>query len=382
MTFSGRELRSTIASGGTLTLSVAEVAITDPDDDEVIVEMEAAPINPSDLVLLLGPADLSTLKTIPGEPPGLAFTVPAARLRATTGRPDQSAAGRLDRSLAVGIEGAGTVVAAGKNAQALKGKLVAMFSVGAYAQYRKIRAQDVTLLPPGATAEQGAAMFINPLTALGFVETARTGGHTAIIHTAAASSLGQMLQRVCLADDIPLINIVRSPGQVDLLRSIGAKIVLNSRDEDFREQLVGAILQTGASVAFDPIGGGCLGSDLLEAMEEAAVRRTAADSRSEVDTLKQLYIYGFLDVGPTILNRGYIGDDWSVAGWRLPPFLKRAGPEVGQRLRSRVVDELTTTFTSNYTRVIGLAEALQPDVLRAYERKATGEKFLIDPRRN
>lgn len=374
MTFSGRELRSTIASEGTLTLSLENVVISDPGDDEVIVRVEAAPINPSDLVLMLGPADLSTLKRTAGDKPGLIFTVPDARLKAPIGRPDQSAAGRLDQSLPVGIEGAGTVVAAGKNAEALKGKLVSLFSVGMYAEYRKVGAQDVTPLPDGATAGQGAAMFINPLTALGFVETARRGGHKAIIHTAAASSLGQMFQRICLADAIPLINIVRSPEQVDILRKIGATIVLNSKDKDFRERLVEAVEETGATVAFDPIGGGTLGSDILEAIERAAIRKGS-------DTFKQLYIYGFLDDGSTVLNRGFIGDEWSVSGWRLPPFLKKLEPEVGQRLRQRVIDELTTTFSTDYNRVIGLAEALQPDVLRAYVRKATGEKFLIDPGR-
>lgn len=380
MTFVGRELRSRTASNGTLTLSLEDVVITDLADDEIVVRIEAAPINPSDLVWGLGPADRSTLQKIEGDRPGLTFTVPEASLSAPTGRPDQSASGRLDQSLQVGFEGAGTVVGAGRNAERLKGKLVAMLGVGMYADYHKIQAQDVTLLPDGATAQQGAAMFINPLTALGFVETARAGGHKAIIHTAAASSLGQMFQRLCLVDGIPLINIVRSQAQVDLLRDIGAATVLNSRDADFPKRLVASIEETGATIAFDPIGGGSLGSDLLVAMEEAALRRMAKNSHYSLDSLKQLYIYGFLDTGPTILSPGHIGDDWSVSGWRLPPFLKRSGAEVEQRMRNRVFDELTTTFSTHYTRVIGLAEALQPDVLRAYERKATGEKFLIDPR--
>lgn len=373
MTFQGRELRSTIAGNGTLTLSIEEVAISDPADDEIIVRVEAAPINPSDLGLLLGPADLSTLREVEGEGPGLLFDVPEARLKAM--------AARIDQSLPVGNEGAGTVVAAGKNARGLEGKLVGLLGGAMYADYRKIRAQDVTPLPAGATAADGASMFVNPLTALGFVETARREGHKAIIHSAAASNLGQMVQRICLADGVPLINIVRSPQQVAVLQEIGAQIVLNSRDDDFHQRLVAAISETGATVAFDPIGGGTLGTEILQAMEEAAARKMTEYSRYGSDTFKQLYIYGTLDFGPTVINRRPLGYEWSVSGWLLNFFLRKAGPEGEKRLRQRVVDELTTTFASNYTRVIGLAEALQPDVLRAYERKATGEKFLIDPRR-
>ena len=371
MTFTGRELRSTLAGNGTLTLTLEKVEVADPADDEIIVRVEAAPINPSDLGLLLGPADLSTLQEAGGANPGLTFAVPEARLKAMTGR--------LDQSLPVGNEGAGTVVAAGKNAQGLMGRLVGLLGGAMYADYRKIRAQDVTPLPDGATAAQGASMFVNPLTALGFVETARREGHTAIIHTAAASNLGQMVQRICLADGVPLINIVRSQEQVDVLHTISAKIVLNSQDADFHERLVAAIEETGATVAFDPIGGGPLGSEILQAMEEAAVSKMSEYSRYGSDTFKQLYIYGTLDFGPTVLNRRPLGYQWSVSGWLLNFFMKKAGPEVEKRLRKRVLDELTTTFASNYTRVIGLAEALRPDVLRAYERKATGEKFLIDP---
>lgn len=374
MGFIGRELRSTVTEDGMLTLSLERVDIADPADDEIVVRIDAAPINPSDLGLLIGPADMSTLEDSGDGTPGLTFAVPPVRLPAL--------AARLGQSLPVGNEGAGTVVAAGKNVQELEGKLVGMIAGGMYADYRKVRAQDVTTLPEGATAAQGASMFVNPLTALGFVETAKRDGHTAIIHTAAASNLGQMVQRICLADGLPLVNIVRSTEQVQLLRDNGAKIVLNSRDADFYQQLVSATVETGATVAFDPIGGGEMGSDVLRAMEEAAVKRMSEYSRYGSDTFKQLFIYGTLDFGPTIINRRPIGYQWSVSGWLLTPFLKKVGPEVEQRLRKRVADELTTTFASHYTRVIGLAEALQPDVLRAYERKATGEKFLIDPTLN
>jgi NADPH-dependent curcumin reductase CurA len=225
-------------------------------------------------------------------------------------------------------------------------------------------------------------MFVNPLTALGFVETARREGHKAIVHTAAASNLGQMLQRICLADGVPLINVVRSQEQEDILRSIGATHVLNSKAETFGESLIDAIAATGATIAFDPIGGGSLGSDILHAMEVAAVRNMKVYSRYGSDTFKQLYIYGALDLGPTTINRFGLGYQWSVSGWLLTPFLNKVGPETEDRLRRRIADELTTTFASAYTRVIGLGEALRPDVLRAYERKATGEKFLIDPTRD
>jgi NADPH:quinone reductase-like Zn-dependent oxidoreductase len=374
MTVTGRELRSTAREDGTLTLSLEDVAIEAPGPDEVVVRVEAAPINPSDLGLLLGPADLSTMR-VGGTPerPVLTFDVPKGRMSAVRAR--------LDQSLPVGNEGAGTVIAAGENAKALKGRLVGMLGGAMYADYRKLKIRDVVPLPEGASAADGASMFVNPLTALGFVETARNEGHKAIVHTAAASNLGQMLQKICLADGVPLVNIVRSEEQAAILRGIGATHVLNSRDEDFRARLVDAIAETGATVAFDAIGGGTLGSDIMQAMEQAASRTMAEYSRYGSNTFKQLYVYGALDLSPTTLNRLAFGFQWSVSGWLLTPFLQKAGQETAARLRQRVVDELTTTFASRYTRTIGLAEALDPDTLRAYERKATGEKFLIDPTR-
>ncbi|WP_439817497.1 zinc-binding dehydrogenase [Zavarzinia sp. CC-PAN008] len=357
-----------------MTLSLQDVSVGDPGDDEIVVRIEAAPINPSDLGLLLGPADLATLREGgAGGAPTLTFTVPEGRLPAV--------AGRLGQSLPVGNEGAGTVVAAGRNAKALEGRRVGMFGGAMYADYRLINVRDVIPLPEGASAADGASMFVNPLTALGFVETARREGHPAIIHTAAASNLGQMLQRICLADGVPLVNIVRSTEQAKILQDIGATHVLNSKDADFEARLVDAIVETGATVAFDAIGGGTLASQIVQAMERAAVRRMTTYSRYGSDAFKQLYIYGALDLSPTVLNRLAFGFQWSVSGWLLPPFLNKVGPEVAARLRQRVADELTTTFRSHYTKVISLAEALSPDNLRAYERKATGEKFLIDPTR-
>jgi NADPH:quinone reductase-like Zn-dependent oxidoreductase len=371
MTFTGRELRSTIHHDGRLTLSLEEVQVDDPADDEIVVRIEAAPINPSDLGLLLGPADLSTLARRDPDGPGLMFSVPESRLAGV--------AGRLGQSMTVGNEGAGTVVAAGRNAASLEGRRVGMIGGAMYADYRRIKASEVIPLPADASAADGASMFVNPLTALGFVETAKSEGHQAIIHTAAASNLGQMLQRICLADGIPLVNIVRSQAQADILRDIGAVYVLNSQDDDFPARLTQTVEETGATIAFDAIGGGTLGSVIMQAMERAAVKRMPVYNRYGSTVFKQLYIYGALDPSPTTLDRLAFGFEWSVSGWLLFPFLQKAGPQVAQRMRARVVDELTTTFASHYTRVIGLAEALEPEVLRAYERKATGEKFLISP---
>ncbi len=374
MAWTGREMRSTIDKDGTLVLSLEEVELAEPGDDEVIVRVEATPINPSDTGLLLGPADLSHIDAADSAAqPSLTLTVPPARL--------PGVAGRIGQSLPIGNEGAGTVVAAGKNAAALQGKRVGMYGGAMYADYRKIDVDSVIPLPEGASAADGASMFINPLTALGFVETARREGHKAIVHTPAASNLGQILQRICLADGIPLVNIVRSEEQAALLRGIGATHVLNSKDADFDARLTDAVAETGATIAFDAIGGGKLGSDILQAMERAAARRPGAYSRYGSTVFKQLYIYGSLDTAPTQLNRAALGYAWSVSAWLLFHYLPKIGPEAVQRLRQRVADELTTTFASHYTRTIGLAEVLQPEVLRAIDRKATGEKFLIDPSR-
>ncbi len=370
----GRELRSMVREDGTLELMLEEVTLGDPAADEVIVRVEAAPINPSDLGLLLGPADVSTLRASgTGARPALTFDVPAARLAGLKAR--------FGQSLPVGNEGAGTVIAAGTDAAALQGRRVGMIGGAMYADYRKLKIREVVPLPEGASAADGASMFVNPLTALGFVETMRAEGHKAIVHTAAASNLGQMLQRVCLKDGVPLVNVVRSEEQAAILRDIGATHVLNSRDADFRAKLVDAIAETGATIAFDAIGGGTLGSDIMQAMEQAAARSMTEYSRYGSNSFKQLYIYGALDFAPTTLNRLTFGYQWSVSGWLLTPFLMKAGQEMAMRLRQRVADELTTTFASHYMRTIGLAEALDPEVLRAYERKATGEKYLIDPTR-
>jgi NADPH:quinone reductase-like Zn-dependent oxidoreductase len=367
---SGLQLRSLITSAGQLELSLAKVDIPDPAPDEILVRVEASPINPSDLGLLLGAADLSTAKAAEG--PRLTAQVPPQVLRAM--------AGRLDQSLAVGNEGAGTVVAAGADpaAQALLGKTVAGIGGAMYAQYRTFKAADVLPLPPGASAADGASCFVNPLTALGMVETMRREGHTALIHTAAASNLGQMLQKICLKDGVALVNIVRSAGQAKILADIGATHVLDSTAPGFVEALTDALAETGATLAFDAIGGGKLASQILGAMEAALNRKAAAYSRYGSATHKQVYIYGGLDTGPTELIRSY-GMAWGLGGWLLTYFLMKTPPADVQKLRQRVADELKTTFASHYTAEIGLAEALDPQIAAAYNRKTTGEKYLINP---
>lgn len=370
----GLELRSTVDAEGMLTLSLEEISLSPPAEDEVIVRVEAAPINPSDLGLLLGPADIATMTTGgTADRPTVQFAVPSGRMGAVRAR--------IGQSLPVGNEGAGTVIDAGANAQALIGRKVGMLGGAMYTQYRKLKTRDVVPLPEGASAADGAAMFVNPLTALSFVETMRMEGHKAIIHTAAASNLGQMLQKICRADGVPLVNIVRSDAQAAILTAIGATHVLDSSAPDFRARLVDAIVDTGATIAFDAIGGGSLGSDILQSIEQAANRTATEYSRYGSTTFKQLYIYGGLDLSPTVMNRMAFGFQWSVGGFLLTPFLQKAPKETVAAMRRRVVDELTTTFASHYTATIGLAEALSPDVLRAYERKATGEKYLIDPSR-
>lgn len=369
----GLELRSLVKPEGELELSLVEVPIPTPAADEIVVRVEATPINPSDLGLLTGPADLSTVKASgTKDRPVITATIPATVMPAL--------AARTGQSMPVGNEGAGTVIAAGASpqAQALMGKTVAMIGGAMYAQYRCLKAADVIVLPDDATPADGASCFVNPLTALGMVETMRREGHKALVHTAAASNLGQMLVRICKADGVPLVNVVRSAEQEKLLRDQGAEYVVNSTDPDFTAKLTDAVAATGATLAFDAIGGGRLGSQILSAMEAAANRTAEAYSRYGSSTHKQLYIYGALDTRPTELARNF-GFAWGVGGWLLTPFLMKIGPEAGQRLRARVAAELKTTFRSRYTAEIGLAEALDPKVLAAYSRRATGEKYLINP---
>ena len=370
----GLQLRSLLKASGELELSLAEVEVPAPGPDEVVVRIEGAPINPSDLGLLLGPADLSTAKASgTADRPVLTASVAPQFLKAM--------AARLDDSLPVGNEGAGVVVAAGADAQDLLGQTVAIFGGATYAQYRTAKAADCLRLPEGTTAAEGASCFVNPLTSLGMVETMRREGHTALVHTAAASNLGQMLNKVCLADGVALVNIVRSPEQAAILREIGAAHIVDSTSPTFTQELTEALVTIGATLAFDAIGGGKLVGQILTAMEVAANTTAKSYSRYGSTVHKQAYIYGGLDTSPTVLNRGF-GMSWGVGGWLLMPFLMKIGPEAGQALRERVARELKTTFASHYTAEISLAEALRPEVIAAYNRRATGEKFLINPNKS
>ena len=372
-TTKGLQLRSLIKKGGELELSLAEVPIPEPGPDQVVVKVEATPINPSDLGLLLGPADMGTAKA----------SGSGAAIKITAKVPEQALsfiAARLDQAMPVGNEGAGTVMKAGSSeaAQALLGKTVSMIGGAMYAQYRVLKATDCQPLPAGTTAAQGASWFVNPLTALGMTETMRRENHKALVHTAAASNLGQMLNKICIKDGIGLVNIVRSKEQADILHKIGAKYVVDSTADSFMDDLTNALVETGATIAFDAIGGGKLAGQILTGMEAAANKTAKEYSRYGSSVYKQVYIYGGLDTRPTELSRAF-GMMWGVGGWLLTPFLQKIGPADIGRLRQRVASELKTTFASHYTQVVSLQEVLQLSNIAVYNKRATGEKFLINP---
>lgn len=367
------QLRSLIRANGELELSLHDEPIPEPQAHEVVIRVEASPMNPSDLGLLFGAADMSTAK-VSGTPerPVVTATVPERGMPAM--------AGRLDQSMPVGNEGAGVVVKAGSSpaAQALLGKTVAAIGGAMYSQYRAVAAAQCLELPAGTAPADGASCFVNPLTSLGMVETMRREGHKALVHTAAASNLGQMLNKICQKDGIDLVNIVRKPEQEALLRGIGAKYVCSTSSPTFIEDLTQALVETGATLAFDATGGGKLAGQILGCME-AALNRTAKEySRYGSTTHKQVYIYGGLDRSPTEFVRNF-GMAWGMGGWLLFPFLQKLGDEGTQRLRARVVAELKTTFASRYTREVSLFEALQLDAIGVYGKQATGEKFLLNP---
>jgi NADPH2:quinone reductase len=366
-----RELRSLITAEGVLQLTLEEVPLGELAPDQVIVRVEAAPINPSDLAVLLGPADLATLMTDSSHAtPVTTAEIPHDLLSVVETR--------IGKSLPIGNEGAGVVVDAGTHARHLVGKVVSAAVGRMYTDYRKVGAREVLVLPDGVSPPQGASAIVNPLTALGMLSTMRLEGHTALVHTAAGSNLGQMLNRLCQADGIELVNVVRSNEQAAILRAAGAKYILNSTDPDFRERLTVAISQTGATLAFDAVGGGPLAGQILAAMEAALIAKNPPIGPYGSPVHKQVYVYGRLDPSPTTVP-ARVGMAWAVGGWLVFPHLMRIGAEATQRLRERVVDEITTTFASTYAREISLTEVLEPDTIRAYQRKATGEKFLVVP---
>mmetsp|Transcript_33378 Transcript_33378/g.95879 ORF Transcript_33378/g.95879 Transcript_33378/m.95879 type:complete len:383 (+) Transcript_33378:58-1206(+) len=368
------QLRTLVKDGNSVELSLVNVPIPDPKPHEVVVRIEAAPINPSDLGLLFGPADMSTLQLVGGTAasPVVSASIPASLM--------PSLKARVGQSLPAGNEGAGVVVKAGTSeaAQALLGKVVGVIGGGTYSQYKKLDAMTCLPFPDGVTPAECASWFVNPLTVLGMVETMRAEGHKALIHTAAASNLGQMLNKVCMADAVPLVNVVRRPEHAETLRSLGAKHIVNSSLPTFADDLTKAIVATGATLAFDATGGGKLAGQILTCMEAAANMSAQEYSRYGSSVHKQVYIYGGLDRSPTVLTRNF-GMAWGVGGWLLTPFLQKIGLEGRLKLRQRVAAEIKTTFASAYTAEVSLAEALDVECIARYSQQATGQKYLVNP---
>lgn len=367
------QLRSLVKKTGEMELSLQTTSIPAPAPDEVIVKIEASPINPSDLGLLLANADWSHA-TVSGTAQLPVVSTPLSANAV------QAMAARIDISMPVGNEGAGVVTEGGSSAsaQALIGKTVAVLGGAMYAQYRCVKVNQCLVLPPGASAAEGASCFVNPLTAMGMIGTMRREGHKALVHTAAASNLGQMLNRLCLADGVSLVNIVRKKEQEDLLKGAGALYVCRTDSATFLNELTDALAATGATIAFDAIGGGPLAGQILGCMEAAVNRGVSVYSRYGSTTHKQVYLYGSLDMSATVFNRNY-GMAWGVGGWLVTPYIEKIGPLAFQELKERVGRELKTTFASHYSQEISLTEALRPEVIAAYSKRATGKKYLINP---
>ncbi len=367
-----KQIRSEVTKEGKLLIYVESIAMPEPKEDEVLIRIEASPINPSDLGLLIGPADVSSMSVSgEGENAVVTMDIPEGLLRMLETR--------LDQSLPVGNEGGGVVVKAGsKDLEDLVGKTVGVAGGSMYSQYRCVNAASCFVMHDGVTSAESASCFVNPLTALGMVETMRLENHSALVHTAAASNLGQMLIKICLDEDVPLVNIVRKEEHVEKLNSLGAKFVCNSSKETFMQDLVSALVETGATIGFDATGGGKLSGQILTAMEVAANQTATEYNRYGSNTFKQVYIYGGLDRSPTTLNRAF-GFSWGLGGWLLTPFIGRVGPERFEELKQKVADEIKTTFASHYTKEISLEEVLQPENINVYSKQATGEKYLVNP---
>lgn len=372
---SSKEIRSIITSDGILELSISTAERPTPAENDVLVKVEAAPINPSDLGLLISfAADLDSLSMAgEGEQAVTTAKVHPRLMPALTAR--------LDQSMQVGNEGGGVVIDAGANAKHLIGKTVGVAGGAMYSQYRCVPASSCLVMDDGTTSSEAASSFVNPLTALAFVETMKLENHSALLNTAAASNLGQMLVKICRDDGIPLVNVVRKPEQVETLKNIGAEYICDTSDSDFMDSLVNALVATGATLGFDATGGGNEGKlpgQILTAMEIAANKTATEYSRYGSDTYKQVYIYGGLDMSPTVLNRAY-GMQWGLGGWLLMPMIGRIGMERFQVMRERVAREIKTTFASHYTQEISLEDMLQPEIIRGYAKQATGEKYLVNP---
>jgi NADPH2:quinone reductase len=370
-----KEIRSTVTSGGNVEISIETVKKPIPKENEVLLKVEASPINPSDLGLLISfAADLDSL-SVSGSGDETVATMKVHEGLMKTMTP------RLDLSMQVGNEGGGIIESAGSEAQELIGKTVGVAGGAMYSQYRCLPATSCLVMDDETKSSEAASSFVNPLTALGFIETMKLENHSAIVHTAAASNLGQMLVKICKDDSVPLVNIVRKDEQVEILKNLGAEYVCNTSEPNFMEDLVSALVATGATLGFDATGGGNegkLAGQILSAMEIAANKTAKEYSRYGSDTYKQVYIYGGLDQSPTILNRSF-GMQWGLGGWLLTPMIGRIGMERFQLMRERVSKEIRTTFASNYTQEVSFEEMLQPETIRAYAKQATGEKYLVMP---
>lgn len=366
MTFTGKQLTTQLDADGTLTVQLNDKTWDEPGAGQVLIKVEATPINPSDLGLLFASADTDNAQYSPGK---VVAQMPEAATRFMKSR--------HGLAMPAGNEAAGIVVAAGAGAEHLMGKRIACVPGTAYGTYAIAEAQMAFPVDDGVTPQQAASSFVNPMTALGFTETMKLEGFTGIVHAAAASNLGQMLVKICLEDNIPLVNIVRSEAQVKILKDLGATHVLNMTDADFMPKLIDAIAETKAMIGFDPIGGGTLAGQILTAME-AAASRGQAFSRYGSNAAKKVYIYGALDLGPTILNRAF-GLTWDLAGWLLTPFMMKAGIEVVGRMRARVMKDLTTTFASHYKAEVSLEGMLTKEAVSEYNARRTGEKYLVVP---
>jgi NADPH2:quinone reductase len=370
-----KEIRSNVTSDGNIEISIASVEKPVPAENEVLIKVEASPINPSDLGLLISfAADLDSLNVSgSGDETVAKMRVHPGLMKAMTPR--------LDQSMKVGNEGGGVIEDAGTGAEDLIGKTVGVAGGAMYSQYRCVPASSCLVMDDSTTSVEAASSFVNPLTVLGFIETMKIENHTAILHTAAASNLGQMLVKVCKDDSVPLVNIVRKSEQVDLLKNLGAEHVCNTSEPDFMDSLVNALVATGATLGFDATGGGNegkLAGQILSAMEIAANKTAKEYSRYGSDTFKQVYIYGGLDQSPTILNRSF-GMQWALGGWLLTPMIGKIGMDRFQQMRERVAKEIKTTFASHYTQEVSFEEMLQPETIKAYAKQATGEKYLVTP---
>ena len=365
-----REIRSTLSKSGTLSLEVINTPMPEPKAHEVVVEIHAAPINPSDVGVLFGLSNMITTDLIGTTANPKTINYPSAIV--------DHMKGRWDKALPSGNEGSGIVVSAGSDMQHLIGKVVSLFGANCFSKYRCVPGLSCMVMNEGTTPDQAAASCVNPYTALGMVATMKMENHKAIINTAAASNLGQMLLKVCKADGIPLINIVRRQEQVDLLKSIGGEYVLNSSDDNFKSQLIDAISETKATLAFECIGGGDMAGQILEAMEKSLASKADTYSVYGTTTLKQVYIYGSLNQAPTTFSRSF-GLYWSISGWLVTPIIQKLGVEGFMAMQKRVADEIDTTFKSDFHKSISLDEMCEPDHILEYVKAGSGKKYLVKP---